>query len=59
MTVDPSKFCHNLKRMKDDREDSSNIDALTWHLREENPVHIKNKKPYKKDPDFAKKNVQS
>lgn len=55
MTVDPSKFCHNLKRMKDDREDSSNIDALTWHLREENPVHIKNKKPYKKDPDFAKK----
>lgn len=53
MTVDPSKFCHNLKRMKDDREDSSNIDALTWHLREENPVHIKNKKPYKKDPDFA------
>lgn len=55
MTVDPSKFCHNLKRMKDDRDDSSNIDALTWHLREENPVHIKNKKPYKKDPDFAKK----
>lgn len=53
MTVDPSKFCHNLKRMKDDRDDSSNIDALTWHLREENPVHIKNKKPYKKDPDFA------
>lgn len=52
MTVDPSKFCHNLKRMKDNGEDSCNIDALTWHLREENPVHMKNKKPYKKDPDF-------
>lgn len=60
MTVDPSKFCHNLKRMKDDRDDSSNIDALTWHLREENPVHIKNKKPYKKRSRFCKKkNVQS
>lgn len=52
MTVDPSKYCHNLKRMKDIGEDSSNIDTLTWHLREENPVHLKNEKPYKKDPNF-------
>lgn len=55
MIVDFLKFCYNLKRMKDDREDSSNIDVLIWYLREENFVYIKNKKFYKKDLDFVKK----
>lgn len=52
MTVDPSKFCHNLKSMKDHGEDSSNIDALTWHLKEDNPVELKKQKHFKKDSDF-------
>ncbi|XP_048742139.2 nucleolar protein 8-like isoform X2 [Ostrea edulis] len=43
MTVDPSKFCHNLTKVKEDSGVSvgGTTEELTWELAEENPEKVK------------------
>ncbi|XP_061187679.1 nucleolar protein 8-like [Saccostrea echinata] len=43
MTIDPSKFCHNVKRVKEEEQELDNCDTkkLTWALKEKNPEKMK------------------
>ncbi|XP_062582788.1 nucleolar protein 8-like [Saccostrea cucullata] len=43
VTVDPSKFCHNVKKVKEEEQGPDNCDTetLTWALKEENPEKTK------------------
>lgn len=52
MKYDPSKFCHNLKKLDSDLNETVPVSQLTWHLEEDD--NIMRKKQQGQFPDYKK-----
>ena len=63
LTLDPSKHCHQIKRIKDDEEDdnANNVKKLTWELQEKDSAVMKKIKGEFPDykPKKKKKKISS
>ncbi|XP_054834586.1 nucleolar protein 8 isoform X2 [Eublepharis macularius] len=58
---DPSKYCHNLKKLDSDLSETVPVSQLTWHLEEVDNIRIKKQQgqfPVSKKPHKKKMRVQ-